>query len=118
MITAGAVLGSSPTYSVVGTGDLNGDGKTDVVLQNSGTRDVAVWIVNGLSISAGAVVGTPGGTYAVMGTGDYNGDGRADIVLRDSSGIIAQWQLNAAGTAIAAGGVVAAPGSTWMPIVK
>jgi FG-GAP-like repeat len=92
--------------------DFNGDGRSDVVLQNQSTGDVAEWLMDGNAIIAGAVISTPGANWRIIGTGDTNLDGNADIILQNSStGDIAEWQMN--GTTIVAGAIVAAPGMAW-----
>jgi hypothetical protein len=63
-----------------GTGDLNGDGRTDVLWHNTATREVYSWLM-----SSTTIVGGQGGTFLpdrgrTMATGDVDGDGRADLV--------------------------------------
>jgi RHS repeat-associated protein len=86
--------------NMFGTGDFNGDGKTDIFCktpQNNtpGTTSVA--------ISNGAGAFTDGGVWrsswcgnsgTTFGTGDFNGDGRTDIFCHDS--------------------LSTSPGSTWI----
>ena len=83
-------------WTIVGTGDFNGDGQIDILWRNSVTGQNAVWFMNG-------VAGT-GYTYLppvidlnwkIVGTGDFNGDGRIDILWRNSStGQNAVWFMN------------------------
>jgi hypothetical protein len=63
-----------------GTGDIDGDGRTDVLWHNTGTREVYSWLMSGTSI-----VGGQGGTVLpergrTVATGDVDGDGRADLI--------------------------------------
>jgi hypothetical protein len=83
------------TWSVVGTGDFNGDGKVDILWRDT-SGNVAIWLMNGTTIlnpnTAG--VGKIPTTWSVVGTGDYNNDGTADILWRDTSGNVAIWEMN------------------------
>jgi uncharacterized repeat protein (TIGR01451 family) len=117
-LTSGAVLGGSGTvWQVVGTGDFNGDGRSDIALFNTSTGDVAIWTINstGTAIATGAALGHSGLTWKVVGTGDFNADGRSDIALQNvNNGDVAVWQLNPAATAIATGTVVGGSGLVWV----
>lgn len=52
-------------YEIATIGDYNGDGKADVLLLNSTTGDVGMWLMNGSVIVSGASVATPGEVYDV-----------------------------------------------------
>jgi hypothetical protein len=51
-------LGVVPTqWQIVGTGDFNGGGKTDIVWQNNATGERAIWLMNGTSYSRSVSLG-------------------------------------------------------------
>lgn len=99
--------GSSATmpsgWVTAGAGDFDGDGITDLVLDNPSTGAVAIWYLsgtNGNAISGGLNV-TSGGSvtylpsgWVVAGVGDFNGDGTPDLVLNNAStGGVAFWYM-------------------------
>ena len=105
--SGGAVARPDASWSVAGIGDLNGDGKADV-LWRSASGEVTAWLMNGSSIadsgdlkSNGAPI-RPDASWSIAGIGDFNGDGKADVLWRNASGVLAEWQMD--GTVIAASG--------------
>ena len=79
-------------------------------MQNN-NGNVAVWEVNGTTISKSAEVANPGPAWHVVGTGDFNSDGTTDIVLQNNNGTVSVWDMN--GGAVSQSGVLANPGPTW-----
>jgi FG-GAP repeat. len=81
-VVGGGALSASlqPGWSYVAVGDLNGDKKSDLVLQKG--QDLAVWFMNGTTVTSGANIGTLGAGWSVAGTGDFNGDGKDDLLLQ------------------------------------
>jgi peptidyl-Asp metalloendopeptidase len=72
-------------WSVVGTADTTGDGKTDIVLRNSTTGQITDWWMNGATRTGFGVATVPA-TSTVVGTGDFDGDGRGDLLWFSSAG--------------------------------
>ena len=101
-------------YKVVGVGDFNGDGKSDLVFQNQTTNQIAIWFMNGAGYQGGVLLPfSPLAGWKAAGTGDFNGDGQTDIVFQhQSTGQLALWYLN--GTSYLDGVVLSAvPASGW-----
>lgn len=96
--TFGPILttGSDPNWKVVGTGDFNGPGQTDILFQNSGNGAVDVWTMNGATVASyGPVLTTGDPNWKVVGTGDFNGDGKTDILFQNSSNnAVDVWLMN------------------------
>jgi hypothetical protein len=82
-------------WSIVGTGDFNGDGPGDILWQDT-TGNVVIWEMNGTTIlnQNTSFVATVPGQWSIKGTGDFNGDGMSDILWQDTSGNVAIWEMN------------------------
>ncbi|WP_260680564.1 VCBS repeat-containing protein [Arthrobacter sp. KBS0703] len=86
--------------SIVGAGDMNGDGRNDVLARDGSG---ALWLYQGNG-RGGWLGRTQAGNgwnamTAVVGPGDMNSDGRNDVLARDTAGVL--WLYRA--TAAAAG---------------
>lgn len=90
---ANAWQGVPTSWRVVGTGDFNGDGRSDILWRNSdGT------LTNWLGTSAGGFISNYGiaatsvpTEWHVVGVGDFNGDGRDDVLWRHNLGELSNW---------------------------
>ena len=56
-----AIVFGDAAWSVAGTGDFNGDGKADLLWKNDDDGSTAIWLMNGTSTLAAAVVERPRG---------------------------------------------------------
>ena len=82
-----AVILSDPNWTVTHTGDLSGDGKTDLVWRSGGGQ-TAAWLQNGLSTTSTATLMFDT-NWSVQKVADLNGDGKADLVWIHASGALA-----------------------------
>jgi VCBS repeat protein len=85
--------------------------------------DVAIWSMNGATVSAAALVGNLpnnwtvagqhdfNGDWRIVGTGDFNSDGKSDILYRDGTGDVAITLMN--GTTISTTAVVGQVPNSW-----
>ena len=76
-------VGSSPAE--IRVADLNGDGKLDLVAENSGANTVSVLLGNGDGTFKAAVNYTTDSNPWSLQVGDVNGDGKLDIVTCNES---------------------------------
>jgi hypothetical protein len=69
------------------TGDLNGDGQSDVVWRSGSTGDNYLWPMNGTAIlpGEGYLRQVADQNWQIVGIGDFDGDGKADILWRNLS---------------------------------
>jgi FG-GAP-like repeat len=100
-------------WDLQGVGDLDGDGRDDIVWRNKLDGSVYVWLMNGGTIIGQATAGTVGLEWVITDVKDMNGDGRADIIFRRTSdGTVFIWFMN--GTTLASsGGPGALDPATW-----
>ena len=94
--------------------DFNGDGNSDILLQNH-SGEVFIWEMNGLTSAGAGSLGNPGPSWHATATGDFNGDGKSDILLQNDSGEIFLWEMN--GLASAGAGSLGNPGPSWHAII-
>ncbi len=70
-------------WNVIGSGDFNGDGSTDLLMQ-APSGNVWDWILtNGRHTSGNLLGAMTGWTY--LGSGDFNGDGTSDMLWRNNA---------------------------------
>jgi hypothetical protein len=100
---------------VIDSGDFDGDGKSDLLFQNT-YGWVAIWEMDGTNvIGGGALDYNPGTSWQVKSGGDFNGDGKSDILLQHTDSWATIWEMD--GTTVTGGGVVGPnPGPDWLVI--
>ena len=101
---AGTPLSENPQ-----TSDFNADGKSDILWQNSDGQ-AAIWLMNGTTPTAEALVGAnPGTSWQVVGAGDFYGSLYSDILWQNTDGAVSIWEMN--GTTVVASGSPGNPGT-------
>src|SRR5207245_74916 len=73
-------------WTIVGTGDFDGDGKADVLWRNIATGQNYIYFMDGTTIkpTEGFIRTVADQNWQVDGIGDFDGDGKADILWRNS----------------------------------
>lgn len=101
VLSAGQIPSIPAGSSLLGWPDLNGDGKSDMVIQNDTTGATTGFLMNGLTdTDSAAIPGLPG--YETIGFPDLNGDSNADIVIQAASGFTYAYLMNGLTVASAA----------------
>jgi hypothetical protein len=92
--------GAGATF--VATGDLNGDGKPDMVVVNSGAGNISILLGTGGGSFTAPVNIAVGTLPADVAIGDVNGDGRPDLVVTNQGSDTVSILLNVGGGAFGA----------------
>lgn len=88
--------GIATSWKIVSVVDLNQDGQSDLVWQNSQTGDVSYWLMNGVrQVDTGQIARTIPLAWKIVGTGDFNNDGKTDFVWQNmQTGDVTVWYMN------------------------
>ena len=84
------VHSNTGAWTIVGEGDVNGDGDADLILYNQDSGNLGWWIMNGSIVSSYHQQRGPIG-YHVATVGDFNGDGKTDVLWTNSSHSVLMW---------------------------
>ena len=91
--TDAAVLGFAPwtdyptgRYATVATGDVNNDGKADIVTANGGDSTVSVLLGKGDGSFQAKGDYATGPSARAVAVGEFNGDGKQDVATRNTDG--------------------------------
>ena len=99
----------APGWQLTGVGDLDGDGRADLVWRQPQSGDVAAWLMAGGEVKGNTIVSAGVSlAWQIVGLGDVDDDGRSDLLWRNTrTGDVALWLMDGAAvkmsTAVSAG---------------
>ena len=70
VIGSGSLGNPGPSWHAIGSGDFNGDGRSDILWQNS-SGEIVIWELNGASVIASAGLGNPGPSWHAVAIGRF-----------------------------------------------
>jgi hypothetical protein len=89
---------SDLNWRVEAAGDVDGDGKADLLWRNLADGRLAVWYMNGSSVRATfslTVASRPDLNWKIVGAGDINRDSKADVLWQNAAtGALDIWAMN------------------------
>jgi lysophospholipase L1-like esterase len=82
--------------TALGRNDFDGDGKSDLILQNTSSNQIGAWFLNSAQVLNSALVSdVPDSNYQIVGSADFDGDGRPDYLFQNrQTGQLAIWFMN------------------------
>lgn len=81
-----------PTWSVIGIGDFDGDGRADILWRHPQGK-LTIWHMTG-GLRTGETIpaaSAPPASMRLAGVADFDADGRSDLLWRDSLGAMQLW---------------------------
>ncbi len=86
---------SDDSWRISSAGDLNRDGKPDLIWRNQSTGDNVAWLMNGTSLGGSLTLPRVTGDWSIVGIDDSNRDGINDICWHNSTtGQVVAWILD------------------------
>ncbi|MBE9548766.1 MAG: BspA family leucine-rich repeat surface protein [Proteobacteria bacterium] len=79
-------------WEIMGTGDFNGNGRSDIAMRNRLTGGWWIFLMNGKEFTGGKTLITTDPDWQIVAIDDFDGDGKDDLQLRNL--VTGRWQIN------------------------
>jgi hypothetical protein len=76
----------------IGTADFNGDGRDDILLQNTTTGNLMIDLMNGTTATSSVSITVGDPSWHAVSTGKSGG--QAEIAWQNNDGTVGIWQMN------------------------
>jgi len=87
----------SSSWQVAATGDVNSDGRDDIVWRDPNTGGTALWLVHGTnSLTPTVPSQAQAAIWTLKGMADFNADGKEDILWHDNTNQVQAWLMDGA----------------------
>ena len=107
-LVGNVAINKIPTgWRFLATGDFNGDGKADLLFEETDqfNPQLHIWQMDNANITANVDIGAPQyGIDSLVAVGDFNGDHKSDLLFESSRGDLQMYEMN--GTTIAQASIV------------
>jgi hypothetical protein len=78
-----------------GPGDVDADGRTDILWRNTTTGNAILWQMDGFTRKAAGSIGAPSTDWQIVGLGDFDGDRQSDVLWRNTAnGKTILWRMS------------------------
>jgi hypothetical protein len=85
-------------WEIKANGDMNGDGKADIIWQHAKTGYLAAWFINGIEVLDSVLLKpyyVSDTNWRIVAAGDFDGDGQTDLVWQEQTqGWIGVWLMD------------------------
>ena len=91
--TSQVIATVDPSWRLSTAGDLDGDGKADLLWRNTTSGENSVWLMNGFAFQSRPLGAVPDAGWTLRGVADLDGDGSPELLWRHANGSNVAWVM-------------------------